>query len=135
MGHTVDLVQLDPRVAQVQGFCKGSKPLFASLTPFGGAEEIRTPDPLRAKEVLSQLSYGPAPYQRRKRESNLCCLQASDCQPSKVVGHSGFEPETCRLRRPLYQPSYGPNLSTEDSNIGGPWWTRTTDLSLIRTAL
>ena len=25
----------------------------------GGAEEIRTPDPLRAKEVLSQLSYGP----------------------------------------------------------------------------
>ena len=25
----------------------------------GGAEEIRTPDPLLAKEVLSQLSYGP----------------------------------------------------------------------------
>jgi hypothetical protein len=60
MGHIADLVQLDPRVAQVQGFCKGSRPLFASLTPFGGAEEIRTPDPLRAKEVLSQLSYGPA---------------------------------------------------------------------------
>jgi hypothetical protein len=60
MGHIVDLVQLDPRVTQVQGFCKGSKPLFASPAPFGGAEEIRTPDPLRAKEVLSQLSYGPA---------------------------------------------------------------------------
>ena len=26
----------------------------------GGAEETRTPDPLLAKEVLSQLSYGPA---------------------------------------------------------------------------
>jgi hypothetical protein len=26
----------------------------------GGAEEARTPDPLLAKEVLSQLSYGPA---------------------------------------------------------------------------
>lgn len=25
----------------------------------GGAEEDRTPDPLRAKQVLSQLSYGP----------------------------------------------------------------------------
>ena len=25
----------------------------------GGAEENRTPDPLRAKQVLSQLSYGP----------------------------------------------------------------------------
>ena len=29
-----------------------------SLTS-GGAEEDRTPDPLRAKQVLSQLSYGP----------------------------------------------------------------------------
>ena len=60
MGHVVDLVQLDPRVAQVPRFCKGSKPLFASFTPFGGAEETRTPDFLRAKEALSQLSYGPA---------------------------------------------------------------------------
>ena len=37
-----------------------------STTPFifilpipGGAEEDRTPDPLRAKQVLSQLSYSP----------------------------------------------------------------------------
>ena len=27
--------------------------------PFGGAEEARTPDPLLAKQVLSQLSYSP----------------------------------------------------------------------------
>ena len=27
----------------------------------GGAEGTRTPDPLRAKEVLSQLSYSPIP--------------------------------------------------------------------------
>ena len=97
MGHIADLVQLDPRVAQVPGFCKGSKPLFASLTPFGGAEEIRTPDPLRAKEVLSQLSYGPALYQRRKREDRPAYLRASNCQPSGMVGHSGFEPETSVL--------------------------------------
>ena len=29
------------------------------ITENGGAEEDRTPDPLRAKQVLSQLSYGP----------------------------------------------------------------------------
>ena len=28
-------------------------------SPFGGDEEDRTPDPLRAKQVLSQLSYTP----------------------------------------------------------------------------
>jgi hypothetical protein len=28
-------------------------------TSFGGAEEDRTPDPLRARQVLSQLSYDP----------------------------------------------------------------------------
>ena len=27
--------------------------------PFGGDEEDRTPDPLRARQVLSQLSYTP----------------------------------------------------------------------------
>jgi hypothetical protein len=31
---------------------------------FGGAEEDRTPDPLRARQVLSQLSYDP-PFWRR----------------------------------------------------------------------
>ena len=30
-----------------------------SLRPFGGDEEDRTPDPLLAKQVLSQLSYTP----------------------------------------------------------------------------
>ena len=29
------------------------------LKPFGGDEEDRTPDPLRARQVLSQLSYTP----------------------------------------------------------------------------
>ncbi len=37
-------------------------PVFGRLQAVGvgGAEEARTPDPLLAKEVLSQLSYGPA---------------------------------------------------------------------------
>ena len=30
-----------------------------STRAVGGAEEDRTPDPLRARQVLSQLSYGP----------------------------------------------------------------------------
>ena len=30
------------------------------MRPFGGDEEDRTPDPLLAKQVLSQLSYTPA---------------------------------------------------------------------------
>ena len=33
------------------------------LTPFGGDEENRTPDPLLARQVLSQLSYTPTGLQ------------------------------------------------------------------------
>ena len=33
--------------------------LWTALIPRGGAKETRTPDPLLAKEVLYQLSYGP----------------------------------------------------------------------------
>ena len=29
------------------------------MSPFGGDEGVRTPDPLLAKQVLSQLSYTP----------------------------------------------------------------------------
>ena len=32
---------------------------FRLPTPFGGDEEVRTPDPLLARQVLSQLSYTP----------------------------------------------------------------------------
>ncbi len=31
----------------------------AFTVPYGGAKEDRTPDPLLAKQVLSQLSYNP----------------------------------------------------------------------------
>ena len=37
-------------------YCRVADPRKRSV---GGAEEARTPDPLLAKEVLSQLSYGP----------------------------------------------------------------------------
>ena len=40
--------------------CFGGGRRFRLPTPFGGDEEDRTPDPLLAKQVLSQLSYTPA---------------------------------------------------------------------------
>lgn len=52
-------------------------PLVKSGRPPGGDEGIRTPDPLRAREVLSQLSYIPA--------------------SAVAVGVSGLEPETSIL--------------------------------------
>ena len=55
-------------------FCVVFKVLF-----FGGDEENRTPDPLLARQVLSQLSYAPMLY------------------VVLVVGLSGLEPLTSRL--------------------------------------
>ena len=34
-------------------------PLFSLLPKLGGGERVRTDDPLRARQVLSQLSYTP----------------------------------------------------------------------------
>ena len=70
----------------------------------GGAEEARTPDPLLAKEVLSQLSYGPLGlgYWRSDVGGWMACAR-SDVRlptsrfPNEVVGHSGLEPETSVL--------------------------------------
>ncbi len=49
---------------------QSSNPIFKDssfeqprITEFGGAEEDRTPDPLLAKQVLSQLSYSPIAVQ------------------------------------------------------------------------
>ena len=44
-------------------------------TAIGGGERVRTDDPLRARQVLSQLSYAP----------------------NKLVGQGGLEPPTSRL--------------------------------------
>ena len=38
--------------------------------PAGGDEEVRTPDPLRARQVLSQLSYTPVNF-----EGTFCPLK------------------------------------------------------------
>ncbi len=43
----------------VEGLGGGVANLLGSKVNSGGAEEARTPDPLLAKQVLSQLSYSP----------------------------------------------------------------------------
>jgi hypothetical protein len=43
-------------------------------------------------------------------------------------------PDLRRAKAALSQLSYGPDL-TATVVAGGPWWTRTTGLGLIRTAL
>ena len=41
------------------GFVRLTLNLFRKISLTGGDEENRTPDPLRARQVLSQLSYTP----------------------------------------------------------------------------
>ena len=53
----------------------------------GGADRIRTDDPLLAKQVLSQLSYSPDCHGRPGTTSTR----------EEVVGQGGFEPPTSRL--------------------------------------
>ena len=61
---------LEPSTSRLSGVCSNQ----LSYEPiYGGGKEIRTPDPLLARQVLSQLSYTPR------------------------VGLNGLEPSTSRL--------------------------------------
>ena len=66
---------------------------WTTLIPRGGAKETRTPDPLLAKEVLYQLSYGP--------ETGCAAFGAGSngiIGPGGTrVGVSGLEPEASAL--------------------------------------
>ena len=53
------------------------------INPMSGDEGIRTPDPLLARQVLSQLSYTPK--------------GVLDFSVDKLMGSSGLEPPTSRL--------------------------------------
>ena len=49
----------DKKNKTVEGLGGGDRNLSGVEVNSGGAEEARTPDPLLAKQVLSQLSYSP----------------------------------------------------------------------------
>ena len=60
---------------------------FRHLSMPSGDEGIRTPDPLLARQVLSQLSYTPIPGN----------MKFSDRPLLRSMGLSGLEPPTSRL--------------------------------------
>ena len=72
----------------------------------GGASRDRTDDPLLAKQMLSQLSYGPG---------NL-----PDHDLPRMVGLAGFEPATPRLSSVCSnQLSYRPGSGRTAREFGG----------------
>ena len=79
---------------------------FANGLSANGDGEIRTLDPLLARQVLSQLSYTPMdaglPSFQRRSLIHLCSVFISISQslvalPFQVMGLSGLEPPTSRL--------------------------------------
>ena len=67
--------------------------LFSLSLLDNGDEGIRTPDPLLARQVLSQLSYTPVGF------CLFCCFSLSTCFlfVFRAMGLSGLEPPTSRL--------------------------------------
>ena len=86
----------------------------ARLLSANGDGDIRTLDPLLARQVLSQLSYTP-----------IGC-------GSTLLRQSLFSFAWFDLTKPN---SYGPFLFFKSLYPNGLKWTRTTDLTLIRRAL
>ncbi len=78
----------------------------------GGAEEDRTPDLLRARQVLSQLSYGPfAKSLKESRARSYCHQVIILLLINEMVGLGGFEPPTSPLSGVRSnQLSYRPKL-------------------------
>ena len=111
MNQLVGLSGLEPLTSRLSGVRSNQlsyKPILKSFD-FSGDEEIRTLDPLLARQVLSQLSYTPIFM------SNTGCWSSL-------------------FRQSLYSfVSFHLLISWELSS--GLKWTRTTDLTLIRRAL
>ena len=68
-----------------------------SLSRPGGDEEDRTPDPLRARQVLSQLSYTPMGAVGLWKLFRLSPFE-DPFGTFKIKQHVGFLPEPCLTR-------------------------------------
>ena len=100
------------------------------LCEFGGDEENRTPDPLLARQVLSQLSYTPKSY------TTLCYYLVSIRTTSGIALSLSRSLSRFLLRKnTVAHGSCNVSHFAKQNAIGGPKWTRTTDLTLIRRAL
>ena len=97
----------------------------------GGGKESRTPDPLLARQVLSQLSYTPTSSQ-----TSLC----------SSLAFAKLSPASLRLLFPKKRIAFFGRPSARSYDLaldlakfkldsGGLKWTRTTDLTLIRRVL
>ena len=71
------------------------------MRPCGGDEEVRTPDPLRARQVLSQLSYTPELF-------TLRALKMSVRHPQNRTTFSRFHQTFTAISRRADQSSTGP---------------------------
>ena len=92
--------------------------LLRTLSGTSGDGEIRTLDPLLARQVLSQLSYTPT-------DAGRPLVEAIPFLSSLFLSHWLF---------PMLMGLSGPYLLIEGLPYGLKW-TRTTDLTLIRRAL
>ena len=93
-----------------------TSPNFCLSQKFGGAEEDRTPDPLLAKQVLSQLSYSP-PVSSRIAELQIPNFK----NQIPKLGFAARDLEIAKFASANFD--------------GGPRRTRTFDPSLIRAVL
>ena len=110
---------------------------FGTCVP-GGGKESRTPDPLLARQVLSQLSYTPT-------SSKLAFLLGLLAQNLALSGgFSSFPKDKENLLGALqnlrfcsfpYISSLWECFAKLKLDFGGLKWTRTTDLTLIRRVL
>ena len=137
------------RHRSVLRYIRWSKNVFrcANLLKFGGDEEDRTPDPLLARQVLSQLSYTPKFLLILRQDFlgiHMYCLRRLSSSKQKLLCLASFVailgclPFLCQIvhlndRRVLCVHK-GVQMCKMAKN-GGPKWTRTTDLTLIRRAL
>ena len=139
---------LEPPTSRLSGVRSNQlsyKPILKSFD-FSGDEEIRTLDPLLARQVLSQLSYTPM-FCNQLFSILITCLHAimpsmipmhvtplKRCGSTLIKGNPIFI-SFIILNSAVYPVSMLFSFHGITLSGNGLKWTRTTDLTLIRRAL